>query len=480
MAHITPKAKKIIITACLAIFVVCIFCVTNTSRYLLSYRANMEPFWSYKEAMRGNQFIIKEVLLNIALFAPVGFMLAALSGGSTAIRRILIATLGGLILTAAVEGSQYIFHIGLTDFDDLFNNTLGAFIGGTFYCFIEPRLPGAVLVLSILAAIAGVLYVAINPKEEEKPISYALKIEEVRDGKITGYCFRYIGPQLSIEPTDPASQPEQPAAMQLILSSSATGKYYYLDTEYGLPRPDVDAYFQSASDLTYCGFEADFSEQEARLEADLAADHAPEQQAKDTADLAADHTPEQLLTTDDSKFAEYYVNVSFDGEPMEKSTEYISARIDANGDICWAQSGASAIYRNQLDTCGTDLEEIAKHGKFLLARPDLDLHMYQYGDNLYWIAGDSFEFEPDGSTLMQLHFHTVQDGEMLPCGQGDINHWDDRSGYFEDYEITGEMDCGRYRVSRRTLPQEYITTDLATGYYKDGKWKWKAYIRPDF
>lgn len=464
MAQITPKAKKIIIAACLAIFVVCILCVTNTSRYLVSYRANMEPFWSYKEAMRGNQFIIKEVLLNIALFAPVGFMLAALSGGSTAIRRILIATLGGLILTAIVEGLQYIFHIGLTDFDDLFNNTLGAFIGGAFYCFIEPRLPGAVLVLSILAAVAGVLYVAINPKEEEKPISYALKIEEVRDGKITGYCFRYIDPQLSIDPTDPASQPEQPAAMQLILSSSATGKYYYLDTKYGLPRPDVDAYFQSASDLTYCGFEADFSEQEARLEADLAADHAPE----------------HLLTTDDSKFAEYYINVSFDGEPMEKSTEYISARIDANGDICWAQSGASAIYKNQLDTSGTDLEEIAKHGKFLLARPDLDLHMYQYGDDLYWIADDGFEFEPDGSTLMQLHFHTVQDGEMLPCGQGDINHWDDRSGYFEDYEITGEMDCGRYRVSRRTFPQEYITTDLATGYYKDGKWKWKAYIRPDF
>ena len=468
MAHITPKAKKIIIAACLAIFVVCIFCVTNTSRYLVSYRANMEPFRSYKEAMRGNQFIIKEVLLNIALFAPVGFMLAALSGGSTAIRRILIATLGGLILTAIVEGLQYIFHIGLTDFDDLFNNTLGAVIGGTFYCFIEPRLPGAVLVLSILAAVAGVLYVAINPKEEEKPISYALKIEEVRDGKITGYCFRYIDPQLSIDTTDPDSQPEQPAAMQLILSSSATGKYYYLDMKYGLPRPDVDAYFQSASDLTYCGFEADFSEQEARLEAELAAN------------LAADHAPEQLLTTDDSKFAEYYINVSFDGGPMEKSTEYISARIDANGDICWAQSGASAIYKNQLDTRGTDLEEITKHGKFLLARPDLDLHMYQYGDDLYWIAGDGFEFEPDGSTLMQLHFHTVQVGEMLPCGQGDINHWDDRSGYFEDYEITGEMDCGRYRVSRRTLPQEYITTDLATGYYKDGKWKWKAYIRPDF
>ncbi|MBQ0146460.1 MAG: VanZ family protein [Lachnospiraceae bacterium] len=477
MAHITPKAKQIIIAACLAIFVVCIFCVTNTSRYLVPHRANMEPFWSYKEVMRGNYIIAKEVLLNIALFAPVGFMFAALSGGvtaskstettgtreddtaassdeSAAIRRILIAAFGGLILSAIVEASQYIFHIGLADFDDLFNNTFGAFLGGAFYCFIEPRLPGAVLILSILAAVTGVLYIAINPKEEEKPISYALKIEEVRDGKITGYCFRYTNPQ--------------PADMRLILSNSATGKYYYLDTEYGLPRPDVDTYFQSASDLTYSGFEADFSGLEAILEAELASGH--------TYGLA----PEQLMTTDDSKFAEYYICVSFDGGPINKSTEYISAGIDANGGIYWTQSGASASYRARLDTRGTDLEEIVKHGKFLLARPDLDMYMYQYGDDLYWIAGDGFGFDPDGSTLMQLHLHTVQDGEMLPCGQGDINHWDDRSGCFEDYEITGEIDCGRYRVSRRTLPQEYITTDFMTGYCKDGTWKWKAYIRPDF
>ena len=439
MTHTHPKTSRIIIAACLVIFVVCIFCVTNTTRTIVSLHANRELFWSYKEILRGNQFTFKEVVLNIALFAPVGFMAAALMEKASTLRRILVAALAGLVLTVTVESIQYIFHIGLSDLDDIFNNTLGALIGAAFCCFIEPRLPKAVLILSVLAAIAGTAYVIIDPKED-KPIEFAVKIEEVNDGRIKGYCFPYDG---------------APDNMQLILSDSMNSKYYYLDTEYGIPRPDVNEHFKSAEDLTYCGFEADFSELEGKI------------------------TPEQLLTNDDNEFAEYYINVRFDNKPIESSLEYLSARLDENGGIYWTQSGAPIIWEKQLDAVGTDLEEIVSRGKSIFAELDEDVWMYQYGDDLYWIAGPDFRFEEDGSTQIRYLLHTVQEGSQFPNGRNDDNHWDDRSGDFEDHEITGEMDCGKYRVSRRELPREYVTTDFKTGYCINGRWKWFVYCRPD-
>ena len=40
------------------------------------------------------------------------------------------------------------------------------------------------------------------------------------------------------------------------------------------------------------------------------------------------------------------------------------------------------------------------------------------------------------------------------------------------------MNCGRYRVCKRKLPEEYSITSIVTGYYKNDKWIWKNYFRP--
>lgn len=430
------KTKKIIISICLVIFVACVFCVTNLSRVIASNRINLDLFWSYREFFKGNMRMGAMIILNIALFAPVGFMIAALSEK----HKIIKALIGGLIITIAVESSQYIFHIGLFELDDIFNNTLGAVIGGAFCSFLEPRLPKAVLILSVLAAAVGLIYVIMNPREETKLHEFSIQIDEVKDGKISGFCFAHDGRQRD--------------EMQLILSDTATSKYYYLDTEYGIPRPDVNDYFKCENDFTNCGFTADFSELEGKITADM------------------------LRTSQENEFAEYHMHVKFGSGSMENTDEYLTAKLNDEGGIVWIQEGATAISESVLDVQGTDLEDIIENGKLCVARVDQHCWVYQYDGYLYWIADDGFTFSPDGKTLIQYTLWTTQN-EKLPQGGPDGSlSYEDRSDYFENHEITNKADCGRYRVCRRKLPTEYAITDIRTGYAVNGRWAWKEYFMP--
>ncbi len=72
---------------------------------------------------------IEDLLLNIILFLPLGFLLPyrwpQLRGGQT----VLI----GFLLSLCIECTQYLGHWGCLDVDDIFNNTLGAVIG--YGCF---------------------------------------------------------------------------------------------------------------------------------------------------------------------------------------------------------------------------------------------------------------------------------------------------------------------------------------------------------
>ena len=45
-------------------------------------------------------------------------------------QRIIKALLIGLLVSIVIEGSQFMWHRGVFDVDDLFNNTVGALIGG--------------------------------------------------------------------------------------------------------------------------------------------------------------------------------------------------------------------------------------------------------------------------------------------------------------------------------------------------------------
>lgn len=68
----------------------------------------------------------KDILVNIFVFVPIGFLVTMLSKN----HRIVIALIIGLLLSLIIESSQLIWQRGTFDIDDLFNNTIGTIIGG--------------------------------------------------------------------------------------------------------------------------------------------------------------------------------------------------------------------------------------------------------------------------------------------------------------------------------------------------------------
>ena len=70
----------------------------------------------------------RDVITNLVLFMPLGFLV----GLSLKKYRVILSFLIGAVVSLAIETSQLVWHRGTFDVDDLFNNTVGAVIGGLF------------------------------------------------------------------------------------------------------------------------------------------------------------------------------------------------------------------------------------------------------------------------------------------------------------------------------------------------------------
>lgn len=89
------------------------------------------PFLSYREAW--NSFSAREwrnIILNICMFVPLGLLLPFYSRRW---QRASLTYLTGLAFTLVIELVQLVFHRGIFELDDIFNNLLGTMIGYGFY-----------------------------------------------------------------------------------------------------------------------------------------------------------------------------------------------------------------------------------------------------------------------------------------------------------------------------------------------------------
>ncbi len=133
-----------------------------------------------------------------------------------------------------------------------------------------------------------------------------------------------------------------------------------------------------------------------------------------------------------------------------------------------------------LDTEGTDLGRIVNEGVRLVSRPDVKCYVYQLGDKLYWIADEGFAFCENGSTYIQYQMDTTQI-DRLPAERLENNwFWSNIGGYFEQYEITDQFNCGKYRVSVRDIPRDYSVTSITTGYHDGENWIWEELFRLNY
>ncbi len=91
-----------------------------------------ELFWSYRQFF-ADYSIRKEIVDNIWLFLPLGAILMRLRHLLHFQRiRIPVVILLPALLSTAIELTQYVFHRGTFELDDIFGNTLGGAVGIAF------------------------------------------------------------------------------------------------------------------------------------------------------------------------------------------------------------------------------------------------------------------------------------------------------------------------------------------------------------
>lgn len=124
---------------------------------------------------------------------------------------------------------------------------------------------------------------------------------------------------------------------------------------------------------------------------------------------------------------------------------------------------------------GTDLEEVVSEGRLRVYRPDYGMYVYQYENDLYWIAEKKYAFV-EGDTTVQFQMETTQISNLPLERQNENLKWDNKSFKFSKNELT-EWNTGEYRVTKRALPTEYSIAKIWTGNYRNG-WIWQQYFRP--
>lgn len=124
------KCYNCMIVAFLFLYVIFIFYITLFSRLNTESAGDYSliPFHSYYLAAHGMKELLKESILNILFFYPLGYLFGSLNIDKINSRRWMIIPIS-CALSFIIELSQYIFKLGYAEVDDVIHNTLGCAIG---------------------------------------------------------------------------------------------------------------------------------------------------------------------------------------------------------------------------------------------------------------------------------------------------------------------------------------------------------------
>ena len=120
------RIKRFVLGALLADYYFLVLCSTVICRNGGRERQMvLMPFWKYPDIWNKVDYPadLLEVLLNIALFIPIGLLL---DGMGMKLKRVFLC---GVVLSGIIEMSQLAFCRGLCETDDVIHNTLGCVIG---------------------------------------------------------------------------------------------------------------------------------------------------------------------------------------------------------------------------------------------------------------------------------------------------------------------------------------------------------------
>ena len=97
---------------------------------------DLRPFATFERIAEQPEYI-RTMVMNAALFLPLGLTAAALLPRRWGAWRILPALLLGLAVSCGAEQLQYLYLLGTVEVDDVLCNMFGALLGGQFV-LIEP------------------------------------------------------------------------------------------------------------------------------------------------------------------------------------------------------------------------------------------------------------------------------------------------------------------------------------------------------
>lgn len=132
------KKEKIYLIVLILYIIVC-YCFAVLGREPLPESdVRLELFKCYDNP---SEDIVNDICTNIAVFIPIGLLVGIVSFHRHAAGRsnfsikqpilsVIWALLVGLLFSLCIEFSQLLTQRGVSDVDDIFNNTLGAVIGG--------------------------------------------------------------------------------------------------------------------------------------------------------------------------------------------------------------------------------------------------------------------------------------------------------------------------------------------------------------
>ena len=423
-----PVFRRAIPAVCLAVYLLAVLWYTVAGRKIGYYSNHFQLFWSYREWFGGNRETGRQILANIAMFLPFGFLLAALGKKK---QPIFLFFALSLLFSALIETAQLVLLRGFFELDDIFNNMTGGVLGALLCRLLRRLLPGKMLRAAVYAACAGIVLTCgalyffsdRTEKNSQNALSQGLCFQveqaEVQEDRLRlrGVCFWYE---------------RGPSAYSIVLRSTRTGARRPLQTECGIPRPDVAAYF--CRDSAQAGFEA--------------------------------------AGTGIAKGEEYEIVLHF-GPLLDIPTGTYLTAGPSGADLHYVPAAAF----QPLDVKGTDLEKIVSDGILRVYKPENHMYVYWYADRLYWIADEGFSFEDDKSTRLEMLLWTTQTDQLSEKSRNIGKTWDSFGVYFEKYELQGNF--GRYRVCARELPVDYPVTSIKTGYYSRG-WIWSASFWPVF
>ena len=127
IANRGQRMKKFVMGALAIEYYFLVLCSTVICRTAsVSKRLELKPFYNYVDIWNGVDFkrTLMEVLLNVALFVPIGFLL-----GGMMPKGFLKVLLTGCLLSIMIELLQLASGRGLCETNDVIHNTVGCIIG---------------------------------------------------------------------------------------------------------------------------------------------------------------------------------------------------------------------------------------------------------------------------------------------------------------------------------------------------------------